>query len=206
MKRKILLLVIKILSVTNLVMSDIISTNFTNSSSYTTNYSGMSREGVTNNFVLPAGKQLIVHGINLIPFNSTEASSAFVRLVLPSGDRMDIVNAYSGSGMDVRWKGPVLGPMNLEIGISRATPTHSGSFVQTYCNMLLEIKDDPFQFTNTGSATISSASVVVPANATGDVDVLLEQSTDMITWTQCLPGTYNASTQKRFFRVRAVEK
>ena len=40
----------------------------------------------------------------------------------------------------------------------------------------------------------------------GDVDVLLEQSTDMITWTQCLPGTYNVSTQKRFFRVRAVEK
>jgi hypothetical protein len=48
--------------------------------------------------------------------------------------------------------------------------------------------------------------VVVPENATGDVDVLLEQSTDMITWTQCLPGAYNASTQKRFFRVRAVEK
>ena len=56
------------------------------------------------------------------------------------------------------------------------------------------------------SASISSASVVVPSNAVGDVDVLLEQSNDMITWTQCLPGTYNASTQKRFFRVRAVEK
>ena len=53
---------------------------------------------------------------------------------------------------------------------------------------------------------ISSSSVVVPSDAVGDVDVLLEQSTDMITWTQCLPGTYNASTQKRFFRVRAVEK
>jgi hypothetical protein len=56
------------------------------------------------------------------------------------------------------------------------------------------------------SPTISTTAVVVPANATGDVDVLLEQSTDMITWTQCLPGAYNASTQKRFFRVRAVEK
>ena len=56
------------------------------------------------------------------------------------------------------------------------------------------------------SPLISSTAVVVPSNATGDVDVLLEQSTDMITWTQCLPGTYNASTQKRFFRVRAVEK
>ena len=57
-----------------------------------------------------------------------------------------------------------------------------------------------------GNSLVPSSSVVVPANATGDVDVLLEQSTDMITWTQCLPGTYNASTQKRFFRVRAVEK
>jgi len=56
------------------------------------------------------------------------------------------------------------------------------------------------------NAYIPSASVVVPSNAVGDVDVLLEQSTDMITWTQCLPGTYNSSTQKRFFRVRAVEK
>jgi len=58
----------------------------------------------------------------------------------------------------------------------------------------------------TSSPLVSSTSVVVPSNAIGDVDVLLEQSNDMITWTQCLPGTYNASTQKRFFRVRAVEK
>jgi hypothetical protein len=56
------------------------------------------------------------------------------------------------------------------------------------------------------SSLIPSSSIVVPSNAIGDVDVLLEQSNDMITWTQCLPGTYNASTQKRFFRVRAVEK
>jgi len=59
---------------------------------------------------------------------------------------------------------------------------------------------------STTNLTVPTSAVVVPANATGDVDVLLEQSTDMITWTQCLPGTYNASTQKRFFRVRAVEK
>ena len=59
---------------------------------------------------------------------------------------------------------------------------------------------------NASVNSVSASSVVVPANAVGDVDVLLEQSTDMITWTQCLPGTYNASTQKRFFRVRAVEK
>jgi hypothetical protein len=59
---------------------------------------------------------------------------------------------------------------------------------------------------NSSIQSISNTAVVVPSNAVGDVDVLLEQSNDMITWTQCLPGTYNASTQKRFFRVRAVEK
>ena len=44
------------------------------------------------------------------------------------------------------------------------------------------------------------------ATALGDVDVKLEQSADNVTWTDCLPGTYNSSTVKRFFRVRAVEK
>jgi hypothetical protein len=50
------------------------------------------------------------------------------------------------------------------------------------------------------------SSVVIPTTATGDVDVKLEQSADNVTWTDCLPGTYNATTVKRFFRVRAVEK
>ena len=54
--------------------------------------------------------------------------------------------------------------------------------------------------------TISATSVVIPTSAVGDVDIKLEQSADHVTWTECLPGTYNATTVKRFFRVRAVEK
>jgi hypothetical protein len=69
-----------------------------------------------------------------------------------------------------------------------------------------EINNYETETQSTTTPVVSSASVVVPSSAVGDVDVLLEQSNDMITWTQCLPGTYNASTQKRFFRVRAVEK
>ena len=53
---------------------------------------------------------------------------------------------------------------------------------------------------------VSSTSVVIPTSANGDVDVKLEQSADNVTWTECLPGTYNSSTVKRFFRLRAVEK
>ena len=53
---------------------------------------------------------------------------------------------------------------------------------------------------------VSSTSVVIPSSAAGDVDIKLEQSADNVTWTECLPGTYNSSTVKRFFRLRAVEK
>ena len=48
-----------------------------------------------------------------------------------------------------------------------------------------------------------STAVVVPADAGGPVNVVLESSTDLITWTPALPGSYGTSTQKRFFRVRA---
>lgn len=64
-----------------------------------------------------------------------------------------------------------------------------------------------FKKLSSGSAnSISATSVVIPSTAAGDVDVKLEQSADNVTWTECLPGTYNSSTVKRFFRLRAVEK
>lgn len=61
-------------------------------------------------------------------------------------------------------------------------------------------------YTSVSSNSISATSVVIPSSASGDVDVKLEQSADNMTWTECLPGTYNSSTVKRFFRLRAVEK
>jgi len=53
---------------------------------------------------------------------------------------------------------------------------------------------------------LESTSIVLPESENGDVDIKLEQSADNVTWTECLPGTYNSSTVKRFFRLRAVEK
>ncbi len=50
--------------------------------------------------------------------------------------------------------------------------------------------------------TIPTSAVVIPNDATGQFEVILESSTDMITWTAALPGTYGGSTEKRFFRTR----
>ena len=43
-----------------------------------------------------------------------------------------------------------------------------------------------------------------PADGGGDVEIIMESSTDMVTWTEALPGTYGTDTAKRFFRLRAV--
>jgi hypothetical protein len=49
-----------------------------------------------------------------------------------------------------------------------------------------------------------STAVVIPADAGGPVNIILESSTDLLNWSGSLPGTYGTSTTNRFFRVRAV--
>ena len=54
------------------------------------------------------------------------------------------------------------------------------------------------------TSSLPSNSVVIPTDATGDVEIILESSEDLVNWTSADPGTYGSSTDKRFFRVRAV--
>ena len=55
---------------------------------------------------------------------------------------------------------------------------------------------------STSSGTPANT-VVIPTSANGNVSIILESSTDLVNWTAALPGTYDSSTSKRFFRVRA---
>ena len=47
-------------------------------------------------------------------------------------------------------------------------------------------------------------SVVIPSDAKGPVQIILESSSDLVNWTASLPGTYGNTYSNRFFRVRAV--
>lgn len=70
------------------------------------------------------------------------------------------------------------------------------------------------QITTPASATSASTvvtnflpadCVVIPASATGNVQVILESSPDLVAWTAASPGTYSAANgSTRFFRVRAL--
>jgi len=59
-------------------------------------------------------------------------------------------------------------------------------------------------FTASASTMIPVNTVVIPSDATGPVQIILESSADLVNWTSALPGTYGTSATNRFFRVRAV--
>ena len=86
---------------------------------------------------------------------------------------------------------PIAGPALISVGTST-----------TYTAVLTYRMKD-----NTSNTTTTPASaVVIPTDATGPVKIILESSTDLVTWTEANPGTYGASTTKRFYRVRAVNQ
>lgn len=66
--------------------------------------------------------------------------------------------------------------------------------------------DDAYLYEKEATSTTPSNAVVIPSNSTGNYDVVLEGSADMVSWSAVTPGLYDASnTTLRFFRVR-VEK
>jgi hypothetical protein len=59
---------------------------------------------------------------------------------------------------------------------------------------------------NSTSSTAPLNTVVIPEQASGTFNVLLESSTDLITWTAANPGSYGGTTTKRFFRARIIKQ
>jgi hypothetical protein len=58
---------------------------------------------------------------------------------------------------------------------------------------------------STNSVSVTPVnSVVIPSDATGPVQIVLESSSDLVNWTSSLPGTYGSTYSNRFFRVRAI--
>jgi hypothetical protein len=67
-----------------------------------------------------------------------------------------------------------------------------------------------FQITTPETTTVISNyvpadAIVISSSVTGNVQIILESSPDLVNWTAAEPGTYGASAgTNRFFRVRAV--
>ena len=63
-----------------------------------------------------------------------------------------------------------------------------------------------FRIVGSEQAPSKKFATVIPENASGNIRIVLEQSTDLINWTSATPGVFAPSTSKRFFRVRSEEE
>jgi hypothetical protein len=91
----------------------------------------------------------------------------------------------------------VPGPAIFSVEIGDQTPPPESSVFVSYRLRDNGPSDSP-------SSPFSGSAVVIPEDASGPVQIILESSTDLLNWTAANPGTYGSSTEKRFFRVRAV--
>jgi len=137
-----------------------------------------------------------------------------------SGPAVSSYGIPAGKTMDVISTSGVI-PIYIVYGTSSFTGTVSNGFATAnlvpgtvagpatvYVENTAGFKIVTFRLKDNTSTTetVPTSAVVIPSDATGPVNVILESSSDLVTWTQANPGTYGASTTKRFFRVRAVNQ
>ena len=130
-------------------------------------------------------------------------------LYVPTGKILDIIYCSEESSDYLRYyvinSGTPPAPINLLNGVGKLVGPgvfYAQNPTVKYIVLTYRLLDN----IDSSTTTIPTSAVVIPTDATGPVNVILESSTDLVTWTQANPGTYGASTTKRFFRVRAVNQ
>ena len=112
----------------------------------------------------------------------------------PDGTKLTYGGTPGGNGMI-----DVVGPASVDLKATLHTyDKFSYDFVFNYL-----IKKTT---TSATSPSLPSNTVVIPTDASGPVEIVMESSKDLVNWTRAEPGTYGADTPKRFFRIRAVVK
>jgi hypothetical protein len=145
------------------------------------------------NIVLGAGTAL--EAIRVSQPTSTGATSgtrSFAELLVPDSPGN---SNFSSLGM-ISEGAVIVGPAIISMTL---VYQNAGVFTIPKAWFTFRIIHQPDPFT-------PSAAVVIPSDAKGPVSILLESSTNLVDWTAALPGTYGASTQQRYFRVRAVQQ
>jgi len=117
--------------------------------------------------------------------------------VSAGGENFSIPNTVNDSLMVIS------GPATIAV---EATSSQGQNFGRCLATIRLSSSDDYLaRFTpRSPASSVPMNAIVVPENASGTISVSLESSTDMVNWTTVSPGSFGPATQKRFFRVRAL--
>lgn len=142
---------------------------------YTIQMTGPSASSVTN-FSIPSGKVA-----DFILFTRPGAGSSWITAASGTNTPTDL-----SSSIPCTIAGPAT--ISLKKGVDSAV-------LCTY-----KIYDN----STAQACPLPSTAIVIPADAVGPVQIILESSIDLVSWNSALPGTYGGSTTSRFFRVRAA--
>lgn len=91
------------------------------------------------------------------------------------------------------------GPMDLTLSFLNGSDPGASAFA----NVVILLRDKVSGSSGTLPDQIPQNTVVIPTDASGPVNIILETSTDLVNWTAATPGAYATSASNRFFRVRA---
>ncbi|MDA7676368.1 hypothetical protein N8584_00090 [bacterium] len=108
-----------------------------------------------------------------------------------------IVFSQVGGARTEDYAHPIIGPASIKFNLHYNFSQAPG---------MVFIYDLQKTTTSTSSSSLPSNTVVIPTDASGPVEIVMESSKDLVNWTRAEPGTYGADTPKRFFRIRAVVK
>jgi hypothetical protein len=147
------------------------------------------------------------------PVNYALTTNQIVRIISLTGDALQIgtnnqtpfIWLYHSSGVVIASQSPgtYTGLTNITLTSSYATTVNGVTTVVSTPGLL------SFAITTPSTSLVVSNyvpadAIVIPASATGNVQIILESSPDLVNWTAAEPGIYGASSAtNRFFRVRA---
>jgi hypothetical protein len=117
-----------------------------------------------------------------------------------------VLNHASGVSIGTTNLGTFTGLSNVTVSAPYTYFVSGGVYYYTYNPALVTLNvTTPPNPANVVSNYVPADAIVIPASATGNVQIILESSPDLVNWTAASPGTYGASAgTNRFFRVRAV--
>lgn len=187
----------------------------------------------TQFLTIPEGEVAFVFssGASSKPNSSTERTNSFKEAFM-HGIQIDIAGLDSNIsrvGRVLTWDSgddgatnyatgePIVGPATVRVrikpwsgrgGTSDYSVNWSYTYGASYTDWDFKASEGYITFRIVGSEQAPSKkfATVIPENASGNVRIVLEQSTDLINWSSANPGVFPPSTSKRFFRVRSVEE
>ena len=154
-------------------------------------------EGLSAILVLKEGDLAEQIGLHGKYGNDTTRAVAVWRILRLQGKTVEKRADQNNDGVSPTDGDVFGGPCEIQIKQNGSSPAWS-----IFVYKVTRASDTGSSGTSVGTSATQYATVI-PENLSSDVKLRLQQSTDLINWTDVQPGDFTPSAQKRFFRVNS---